>query len=98
MPVLTILTLHVPPDRRDDVVDHYLATDVLRASRAVSAKLCVDPDDPGTVVVIAEWPDPSAYEAWQAAPRREEFSRELLAIAGENVTATSDALHLVVAT
>jgi quinol monooxygenase YgiN len=98
MRMLTILTLHVPPDRRDDVLDHYVAADVLRASGAASAKLCLAPDDPGAVVVVAEWPDPSAYEAWEAASKREEFSREIMAIAGENVTATSEALHLVVAT
>ena len=98
MTLLTVLSLHVPHDRRDDIVNHYLAADILRVSGAVSAKLCVDPNDPGAVVVIAEWPDPSAYEAWQAAPERDEFSRRILAIAGDDVTATTDALHLVAST
>ncbi|HEY9392609.1 MAG TPA: antibiotic biosynthesis monooxygenase [Nocardioides sp.] len=98
MTVFTILTLHVPHDRRDDVVNYYAAADVLRGSGAASAKLCIDPIDPGAVVVIAEWPDPSAYEAWQAAPERDEFSRRILAITGNDVTATTDALHLVAST
>lgn len=58
MTLFTILTLRVPHDRRDDVVDYYAAADVLGTSGAVSAKLCVNPDDPGAVVVIASGQTP----------------------------------------
>ena len=73
MSILTILTLHVPPDRSDEVLTYYESARVLEESGAQSTQLCVKPDDSGTVVVVAQWPDISAYEVWQSSEARSEF-------------------------
>ncbi|MDV6284065.1 putative quinol monooxygenase [Rhodococcus jostii] len=98
MSVLTILTLHVPRERSGDVVHYYARARILEESGAVSAQLCVTSDDPGTVVVVARWPDTSAYEAWQAAPARSEFSQGILDAAGDSVTATSEVFQVAIDT
>jgi len=95
MTILTILTLHVPTDRRDAVVAYYGSAGILEASRAERTQLCVKPDDSGTVVVLAQWPDRSAYEVWQASEERIEFARGIQEAAAGAVTATSDVLQIV---
>ncbi|WP_165313165.1 antibiotic biosynthesis monooxygenase [Rothia halotolerans] len=95
MTILTILTLRVPRDRSDDVVRYYRSARILEESGAASARLCVDAEDSGNVVVVAEWPDAAAYEAWQGAPEREEFSRGILGAAGGAVDAGGQVLQVL---
>lgn len=95
MRILTILTLHVPQNRRDEVVAYYDSARILEASGAETARLCTKPGGSGTVVVIAQWPDISAYEAWQASEARLEFSRGIQDAAGGTVTATGEVLEIV---
>lgn len=90
MTMLSILTLRVPPDRSDDVVRYYESARILELSGALSSQLAVKSDDPGTIVVLATWPDDAAYAAWQAAPMRAEFSQGIADAAGDNVGATSE--------
>ncbi len=96
MTVLTTLTLHVPPDRSDTVVRYYREARILQTSGAESSRLCVQSDDPGTLLVIATWADAAAYEAWQAAPVRAEFSQGILDAAGGSVKAASEVFQLAI--
>ncbi|WP_420100285.1 hypothetical protein [Corynebacterium sp.] len=97
MTCLTILTLQVPAGRGTDVVDYYETAGILAASGATSTRLglrAVPGDETDTVVVIAEWSDPSAYQDWQADPVRDSFSAGILASAGAIVSATSDVFEV----
>ena len=97
MTCLTILTLQVPTGRGVDVVGYYETAGILAASGATSTRLglrSVAGDETDTVVVIAEWPDPSAYGDWQADPAREFFSAGIIASAGAIVSATSDVFEV----
>lgn len=98
MTVFTILTLHVSPDRRDDLVRYYKSARVLELSGAESSQLCLKSNDAGTVIAVATWPDASAYEAWQNAPLRAEFAQGILEAAGGSVTATSEVFQVAIDT
>ena len=98
MSIFTILTLHVPPDRSDDVVRYYESARVLEHSGAESSQLCLKSNDVGTVIAIAIWPDACAYQAWQNAPLRAEFSQGILEAAGGSVTATSEVFQVAIDT
>lgn len=95
MTILTILTLHVPQDRTNEVLAYYESARVLEASGAQSTQLCAKSDASGTVVVVAQWPDIDAYEAWQSSEARSEFSRGIQNAAGDEVTATSEVFQIV---
>ncbi|CCH76000.1 hypothetical protein BN12_100029 [Nostocoides japonicum T1-X7] len=90
MTVISILTLQVPPDRRDEVVDYYSSARILESSGATSARLALAVEDPGRIIVIGEWPDVSAYDTWLAAAERLTFAEGVARAAGGDVTATNE--------
>ncbi|WP_448719361.1 putative quinol monooxygenase [Microbacterium natoriense] len=98
MTILTILTLHVPADRSDDVIGYYRTARILDASGASWTQLGTKTDDAGTLVVIATWPDAAAYEVWQKSPARGDFSRGILDAADGSVTATSEVFQVAMGT
>lgn len=95
MRILTILALHVPQDRADKVVAYYRSARILEESGAEAAQLCRRSDKAGKLVVIAQWPNISAYEAWQACELRTEFSRGIQDAAGDTLTATSEVFQIL---
>lgn len=98
MAILTILTLQVPPDRAGDVVRYYASARILERSGALSARLGINHEDAGTLVVVATWPDIAAYETWQHAPVRTQFSQGVGRAGGGTVTATSEVYDVVIDT
>jgi hypothetical protein len=86
----------MPPDRVDQVVRYYETARILETSGAATSQLCVKTDGSGTVLVLASWPDASAYEAWQAAPVRAEFSKGILDAAGGSVEATGEVFQVAI--
>lgn len=73
MAIRTLLTLRAAEGRRDALVAHYQAHDVLSASASfgcIDGELAIDRNDPHTAVVTSRWPSVAAYEAWLASPER----------------------------
>ncbi|WP_245556871.1 putative quinol monooxygenase [Jongsikchunia kroppenstedtii] len=90
-----MLTLHVSPDRVDDVVDFYRRERVLEAAHASAAELLIDPAEPGTIVVTAWWGDAEAYDAWRQSSQRAVFERGLADLVGDVFSADARELTVV---
>jgi quinol monooxygenase YgiN len=88
MPARSVLYMHPRPGRRDDLVATFdrlgVVETAMRLEQCLSVELQVPTaDEDGPVLVTALWSDPSGYDAWLAAPERDNGRDELYALLEE---------------
>jgi heme-degrading monooxygenase HmoA len=70
----TILTLDTPPEKTQQLIDHYAKYEVIaegvRQAGALSCEFCVSVDNPGALIAIALWPSERDYQNWIEHPVR----------------------------
>lgn len=95
MKKMRLLTLEMPAESVDAVVEYYRRMGVVEKSGAASGQVLVDDEKPGKVLVTAFWSNDHDYAEWLTSPLRDEFSAGLLAAAGGRLSATNHEFRVV---